>query len=156
MRMTPIDVLLVEDNRADVDLTRETLAAGRLRIALSVVSDGEEAIRFLRRLDQYALVPRPDLILLDLNLPKMDGREVLLEIKGDASLRRIPVVVLTSSDAEVDIIRSYDFGANCYVTKPSGLQAFQQIVRTLEDFWFTVVKLPPGQDGGLATAGARR
>ena len=138
----PIHVLLVEDNPGDADLTRETLATSKIRIHISVVVDGTEAIAFLLRQPPFAQAPTPDLILLDLNLPRMGGREVLAEIKSHPALRSIPVVVLTSSDAEQDIAGSYQLGANCYVTKPVGLDAFQSIVRSVEGFWFTVVKLP--------------
>jgi len=141
-----IEILLVEDNPADVDLTQETLAYAKIRNRLHVVTDGEEALAFLRREGRYAQAIRPDLILLDLNLPRKDGREVLEELKADADLRSIPVVVLTSSDAEKDVVRSYDLGANCYVTKPVDLDQFANVVRTIEDFWFIVVKLPPKPD----------
>jgi two-component system, chemotaxis family, response regulator Rcp1 len=143
----PIHVLLVEDNPGDVELTRESFAAGRLHLELSVAEDGEQALQFLRRRGRFATAERPDLILLDLNLPRRDGRQVLAEIKGDADLKLIPVVVLTSSEAETDVVKSYDLGANCYVSKPLDLQAFQRIVRAVEGFWFTIVKLPPGRGG---------
>ncbi len=138
----PIHVLLVEDNPGDADLTRETLETSKIRITISVVVDGTEALAYLLRRAPYTAAQQPDLILLDLNLPKMGGREVLAEIKRHPGLRAIPVVVLTSSDAEQDISKSYELGANCYVTKPVGLDAFQNIVRSVEGFWFTVVKLP--------------
>lgn len=141
--MDPIQVLLVEDNEADADLALETLATSRLHLKTSVVSDGAHAVDFLRRRGAYEQAPRPDLILLDLNLPKLSGRDVLAVIKEDPELRGIPVVILTSSTAEVDIVESYDLGANCYVTKPVDLRAFQAIVQAVEGFWFTVVKLPP-------------
>jgi two-component system, chemotaxis family, response regulator Rcp1 len=141
--MNPIRVLLVEDNPADADLTRDTLETGKLRVSLSVVVDGVEAMDFLKRRGKHADERRPDLILLDLNVPRKDGREVLAELKEDADLKAIPVVVLTSSDAEKDVLQCYSLGANCYVTKPVDLRAFQQIVRGLEGFWFTLVKLPP-------------
>lgn len=134
--------LLVEDNAGDAELTRETLEAGKLRIDISVVQDGPQALAYLLKEPPYESVPLPDLILLDLNLPRLDGREVLAEVKRNASLRRIPIVVLTSSDAEQDIVASYELGAACFVTKPVGLAAFQSIVRSIEGFWFTVVKLP--------------
>lgn len=139
----PIEVLLVEDNPGDVRLTREALREGKVRNNLHTVPDGVEALAFLRREGKYAAVPRPDLILLDLNLPKKDGREVLGAVKADASLRTIPVVVLTSSQAEQDIARAYDLHANCYITKPVDLDQFIAVVRSIEDFWFTIVKLPP-------------
>jgi two-component system, chemotaxis family, response regulator Rcp1 len=145
--LKPISVLLVEDNHADADLTRETLETGRVRVTLEVVADGVEALDYLHRRHRFASATRPDLILLDLNLPRKDGREVLIEIKEDPGLRMIPVVVLTSSDAEADIVRSYHLRANCYVTKPVDLGAFQRIVKALEGFWFTIVRLPPGELG---------
>jgi len=141
----PIEILLVEDNPGDVELTREALHDGKIHMNLSVVNDGVEALAFLRREGTYAGSPRPDLILLDLNLPRKDGRAVLADVKQDPSLRHIPVVVLTSSQAEQDIVRAYDLHANCYVTKPVDLDQFITIVRSIEQFWFTVVKLPRGE-----------
>jgi two-component system, chemotaxis family, response regulator Rcp1 len=138
----PIEILLVEDSPGDVRLTREALVEGKVRNNLHVVEDGIEALRFLRREDEYADAVRPDLILLDLNLPKMDGRQVLEKIKADAELRTIPVVILTSSEAEEDICRAYDLHANCYVTKPVDLEQFITVVKSIEMFWFTIVKLP--------------
>ena len=138
----PIEILLVEDNPGDVRLTLEALKEGKVRNNMSVVSDGMEALAFLRRQGKYSEAPRPDLILLDLNLPKKDGREVLGEIKLDEALKRIPVVVLTTSKAEEDILRSYDLHANCYITKPVDLERFFTVVKSIEDFWLTVVKLP--------------
>lgn len=140
--MRPIQVLLVEDNPGDADLTCETFEASKLTLRLDVVVDGEQALAFLLRQPPYASAERPDIVLLDLNLPKINGRQVLYEMRKQESLRHIPVVVLTSSDAERDIVESYRLGANCYVTKPVGLEAFQAIVRSVESFWFTVVKLP--------------
>jgi two-component system, chemotaxis family, response regulator Rcp1 len=139
----PVEVLLVEDNPGDVRLTREALKEGKLRVNLHVAPDGVEALAFLRRQGRYVDAIRPDLILLDLNLPKKDGREVLQEIKRDDALRTIPVVILTSSQAEQDIARAYDLHANCYVTKPVDLDQFINVVRSIEDFWFALVKLPP-------------
>lgn len=139
-----IDVLLVEDNPGDVRLTKEALREGKVRNRLHVVSDGVEALQFLRREGKYADAPRPDLMLLDLNLPRKDGREVLEEMKSDHDLRRIPVVILTTSSSEQDIVRSYDLHANCYITKPVDLDQFISVVRGVEDFWLTVVKLPNG------------
>jgi CheY-like chemotaxis protein len=136
------EILLVEDNPGDVELTREALLESKIHMHLNVVPDGVEALAFLRRAGQYAHAPRPDLILLDLNLPKKDGRTVLGEIKQDRSLRNIPVVILTSSQAEQDIVRAYDLHANCYVTKPVDLDQFISIVQSIEQFWLTVVKLP--------------
>lgn len=143
MESVPVEVLLVEDNPGDVRLTREALKEGKVRNHLSVAPDGVEALAFLRREGRYADAPRPDVILLDLNLPKKDGREVLQEIKGDPALRSIPVVILTSSQAERDIAEAYALHANCYITKPVDLDQFITVVRSIEDFWFTIVKLPP-------------
>jgi CheY-like chemotaxis protein len=142
-RSRPIEVLLVEDNPGDVRLTREALKDGKVSNNLSVMQDGVEALRFLRREGPYADAPRPDVVLLDLNLPKKDGREVLQEMKQDRSLRTIPVVVLTSSDAERDIVGAYELQANCYITKPVDLDQFITAVKSIEDFWFSIVKLPP-------------
>jgi two-component system, chemotaxis family, response regulator Rcp1 len=138
----PIQVLLIEDNPADADLMHEAITSGKLLLDLATVRDGVAAIQYLRGEGPYSDTPRPDLILLDLNLPKMDGRQVLAAIKADADLRGIPVVVLTSSTAERDIVQSYNLGANCYVIKPVDLKAFQCIVKDVENFWFTVVRLP--------------
>ena len=138
-----IELLLVEDNPGDVRLTRETLKDFKIKVELNVVEDGVEALAFLRREGKYAKAPRPDLILLDLNLPRKDGREVLAEIKQDPDLRRIPVIIMTISSAEEDILRSYNLHANAYVTKPLNLEQFGRITRAIEDFWFTIVKLPP-------------
>jgi CheY-like chemotaxis protein len=142
-RSRPVEILLVEDNPGDVRLTREALREGKVRNNLYVVSDGVEALEFLRRQGQHTDAARPDLILLDLNLPRKDGREVLQDIKSDPALRHIPVVVLTSSQADQDIIRAYDLHANCYVTKPVDFEQFIHVVRTIENFWFSIVKLPP-------------
>lgn len=139
----PIEVLLVEDNPGDVRLTREALKEGKVRNNLHVAPDGVEALAFLRREGKHEGATRPDLILLDLNLPRKGGREVLEEIKADPSLRSIPVVILSSSQAEQDILRAYDLHANCYVTKPVDLDQFITVVKSIEDFWFTIVKLPP-------------
>lgn len=138
-----IEILLVEDNPGDVRLTKEAFKIGKIQNNMHVVYDGEEAMDFLYRRGSHADAPRPDIILLDLNLPKKDGREVLKEIKSDDSLKSIPVVVLTTSSAEEDIIRTYDLHANCYITKPVDLDKFLAIVQMIEDFWLTVVKLPP-------------
>jgi two-component system, chemotaxis family, response regulator Rcp1 len=137
-----IEVLLVEDNPGDVRLTREALRDGKVCNNLAVAKDGEEALAYLRREGPFADAPRPDVILLDLNLPRKDGREVLEAIKADAALRTIPVVILTSSEAERDIARAYELNANCYITKPVDLDQFITVVKAIEDFWFTVVKLP--------------
>lgn len=141
-----IEILLVEDNPADVRLTQEALKDGKLLNTLSVVGDGVEALAFLRRQGQYKDAPRPDLILLDLNLPKKDGREVLAEIKTDEKLKSIPVVVLTVSKAEEDILKTYRLHANCYITKPVDLDQFIAVTHSIEDFWFSIVKLPPRGD----------
>jgi two-component system, chemotaxis family, response regulator Rcp1 len=139
----PVEIFLVEDNPGDVDLTRETLLDSKLLNNMSVVNNGVEAMAYLRREGKYADASRPDLILLDLNLPKKDGREVLAEIKADERLRRIPVVVLTTSCAEKDILETYDLHANCYITKPVNLDQFSAVVKAIEEFWFTIVRLPP-------------
>jgi CheY-like chemotaxis protein len=139
-----IEILLIEDNPGDVRLTQEGLRETKVRNRLHAVSDGEAAMAFLRREGAYADAVRPDLILLDLNLPKKDGREVLEEVKSDPELRRIPVVVLTSSTDEADVLRAYHLQANCYVTKPVDLSGFVQAVKAVEEFWLEIVKLPPG------------
>ena len=139
---TPIRVLLVEDNPGDAHLTRDTLEQSKLLVHITVTTDGEDALDYLLGRGSYVGAELPDLIVLDLNLPKLGGREVLAEMKKHEQLRSIPVVVLTSSDAERDVVMSYQLGASCYVTKPVGLEAFQAIVRSIESFWFTVVKLP--------------
>jgi chemotaxis family two-component system response regulator Rcp1 len=138
----PVDILLVEDNAGDVRLTREVLRDSKVRNNLIVASNGEEALACLRKQGKFKDTIRPDLILLDLNLPKKDGREVLAEIKNDADLKRIPVVILTTSKAEEDILRTYNLHANCYVTKPVDLEQFVKVVKSLEDFWLAIVKLP--------------
>ncbi len=138
-----IEILLVEDNPGDVRLTREALKDGKIVNNLHVAEDGVEALAYLRREGEYSDAVRPELILLDLNLPKKDGREVLAEIKADKDLRRIPVVILTSSAAEQDIVKSYNLHANCYVTKPVDLDQFINVVKSIEYFWLTVVRLPP-------------
>ena len=142
MNVKPIEILLVEDNPGDVRLTEEALAEGKVCNHITVAKDGVEALAALRREGEYVEARRPDLILLDLNLPKKDGREVLEEIKADPELKRIPVVILTSSKAEEDVDRAYDLNANCYVTKPVDLDQFLFVVRSIEDFWLSVVKLP--------------
>lgn len=141
--LAPVRILLVEDNPGDVDLIREHLEASRVLLDLTVVSDGVEAEARLRGTGRHAGMPRPDLVVLDLNLPRRSGAEVLASIKADPDLRAIPVVVLTSSDAEADIARSYADGANCYITKPVSLAGLQTVVSALESFWFTIVRLPP-------------
>ena len=141
-KLTVIDVLLVEDDPGDVLLIREAFADNKVRNRLHTVSDGVEALQFLRHEGEYADAPQPDLVLLDLNLPRKDGREVLAEVKEDEALRSIPVVVLTTSKAEEDILRSYDLHANAYVTKPVDFEAFIDVVRQIDDFFVSVVKLP--------------
>ena len=138
----PIEVLLVEDNAGDVRLTQEALKEGKLAVHLTVARDGLEATEILHQRNGHANAQRPDLILLDLNLPKMDGRQVLQEIKSDPNLMRIPVVVLTTSEADSDILSTYGSHANCYITKPVDMDRFIEIVKLLEEFWFTIVKLP--------------
>jgi two-component system, chemotaxis family, response regulator Rcp1 len=140
---SPIEILLVEDNPGDVRLAQEALRDAKVRNTLHVAEDGVEAMAFLRREGRYLDAPRPDVILLDLNLPRKDGREVLAEIKADDDLKTIPVVVLTTSSAEADIVRTYELHANCYITKPVDLDQFIEVVRSINDFWLTVVKLPP-------------
>jgi two-component system, chemotaxis family, response regulator Rcp1 len=142
METEAIKILLVEDNPGDVRLTLEAFKEGKVRNQISVVNDGVEALAFLRREGQYAAAPRPDVILLDLNLPKKDGYEVLAEIKHDPILRRIPVVILTTSEAERDILQTYYMHANCYITKPVDLEQFITIIKSIESFWLNVVKLP--------------
>jgi CheY-like chemotaxis protein len=139
----PVEILLVEDNPGDVGLTRETLKDSKLLSHISVVDDGVKAMAFLRLEGKYAKATRPDLILLDLNLPRKGGREVLEEIKTDEQLRRIPVVVLTTSSAEQDILQTYNLHANCFITKPVDLDQFTTVVKAIEEFWLTIVKLPP-------------
>ena len=138
----PIEILLVEDNPGDVRLTLEALKDGKMKNSMHVAKDGVEALQFLRRVGKYADAPCTDLVLLDLNLPKKDGREVLAEIKADEDLKHIPVIVLTTSKAEEDIFRAYDLHANCYITKPIDLDRFTKVVKSIEDFWLTIVKLP--------------
>ena len=138
----PVEILLVEDNPGDYRLTQEALREGKVYNNLHWVQDGVEALEFLRQRGRYADVPRPDIVLLDLNLPKKDGREVLSEMKGDASLRTIPVVILTTSQAEEDVVRSYDLHANCYVTKPVDLEKFITVVQSIDRFWLTIATLP--------------
>lgn len=139
---TAIEILLVEDSPDDACLTVDALREGRVRNNVTVLEDGVEAMAFLRRQGAYAAAPRPDLILLDLNLPRKNGREVLAEIKQDPSLRRIPVVIMTSSDDEKDILAAYNLYVNCYVTKPVDLDQFISVVKSIEHFWFSIVKLP--------------
>ena len=144
----PIEVLLVEDSPGDVRLTQEAFRDANKAIHLHVASDGVEAMAFLRREGVHALAPRPELILLDLNLPKMDGREVLAHIKEDPNLKTIPTVILTTSEAEADIVKSYQLQANCYLSKPVQLDAFEALVKSINDFWLTKVKLPQQRQTG--------
>lgn len=143
MQGRPVEILLVEDNPADVHLTVEALRDARVHNNLHVATDGEEALSFLRRRNGHRQAPRPDLVLLDLNLPRKSGREVLAEIKADPDLRRIPVIILSTSSSDDDVASAYDLAANCYVTKPVDLDQFITVVQTIENFWFTIVKLPP-------------
>ena len=145
-QVRPVDILLVEDNPGDVRLIREALNDGKLLNHLSTVSDGQQALAFLHKQGSYAQASRPDLILLDLNLPRKDGREVLAEVKADPALRSIPVVVLTSSQAEQDVVKAYDLHANCYITKPVDFQNLMEVVKSIENFWLTIVKLPPADN----------
>jgi|SRR5579863_3789342 len=138
-----IEILMVDDNPGEVRLAREALKSVRVLNHLSAVGDGVEAIAYLRRQGKYQNSKRPDLILLDLNLPRKDGREVLADIKADADLRRIPVVVLTTSEADEDVLRAYDSHANCYIAKPLDLHKFVSVIKAIEDFWFVIVRLPP-------------
>lgn len=142
-KILPIEVLLVEDNPGDAQLTQIALEDSKMAVNLSIVEDGVEAMDFLKKQKKYSEAPHPDLVLLDLNLPKKDGRQVLFEMKADEALKRIPVVVLTTSQAEEDILKAYNLCANCYITKPVDFDRFVKIVQAIENFWFTIVKLPP-------------
>jgi two-component system, chemotaxis family, response regulator Rcp1 len=142
IKSSPIEVLLVEDSPGDVRLTREALKDAKVQISLHVAADGIEAMAFLQRVGKYVDAPRPDLILLDLNLPRKDGREVLKEIKESAALRSIPVVILTTSSSEADVTQSYELHANCYISKPVDLEGFLKVVQSIDDFWLSVVRLP--------------
>jgi two-component system, chemotaxis family, response regulator Rcp1 len=142
MMIEPVDILMVEDNAADVELTQYMVKKGKLFVNLHVAADGFEAMDFLRREGKFAEAPRPDLILLDLNLPGMDGRDVLAKVKSDPDLKAIPVVVLTTSQSETDIARCYQMGTNCFITKPVGMDQFAKVVNSIEDFWLTIVRLP--------------
>ena len=144
----PIEILLVEDSSTDVMLTEEALEQAKMRNNLHVVKDGVEAMAFLRKQGQYADVPRPDLMLLDLNMPRKDGREVLTEVKTDDDLKYIPVVVLTTSQAQEDVLKAYGLHANCYITKPVDFEQFASVVQAIDQFWFTVVTLPKGDNNG--------
>ncbi|MBN2383039.1 response regulator [bacterium] len=144
--LQPIRILMVDDDSADVRLTREALKSQKIHIVMHDVADGIEAMAFLRKEGEYADMVRPDLILLDLNMPRMDGREVLHELKNDPIFKRIPVIILTTSAGEEDILNAYDMNVNCYITKPVGWQQFKKVVELIEDFWLTVVKLPRWSD----------
>ena len=150
----PVEILLVEDNPGDVELTAEALRAGKISNQMHVVEDGESAMAYLRKEGGYAGVPCPDVVLLDLNLPRKDGREVLEEIKADPGLKKIPVIILTTSQAEEDILRAYNLAANCYITKPVDLDQFTKVVQSIEEFWFTVVKLPPNAPSPEGASGS--
>jgi CheY-like chemotaxis protein len=141
--MRPIEALMVEDDPEDVELTIESMGRAKIVANITVVEDGEKAMDYLRRKGRYADAARPDVILLDLNLPRKDGRDVLKEIKADPALKSVPVVVLTTSRAEEDILRSYETGASCYVTKPLGLKQFAEMAEAIQNFWFAVVSYPP-------------
>lgn len=142
MATKPIEVLLAEDDEGDVELTRESLKQSKLHINLNIVNDGHECMEYLRRTSKYENSVRPDLLLLDLNMPKKDGRQVLLEMRSDEFCKRVPVVILTTSDADIDIDKTYEMGANCYITKPVDFEQFKRVVNEIAEFWFTVVKLP--------------
>ncbi len=141
-QMKPVEILLVEDSPADVRLAKEALKEAKVLNNLNVVDDGIKAMQFLRRQERYAKAPRPDMILLDLNLPRKDGREVLDEVKKDQDLKRIPVVILTTSQADEDVVRAYNLHCNCYITKPVDFQQFMHVIKSIENFWLTVVRLP--------------
>ena len=145
-RIRPVEILLVEDNPGDIRLTKEAMKEAKIINNLNVVEDGVEALAFLRKKGKFKDVIRPDLILLDLNLPKKNGREVLAEIKQDINLKQIPVVILTVSKAEEDILKTYELHANCFITKPVDMDQFIKVVKSLENFWFSIVKLPPNKD----------
>ncbi|MGB7443040.1 MAG: response regulator [Coleofasciculaceae cyanobacterium] len=142
MAAKPVEILLIEDDPGDIMLIKQALRRSQLMLPLNVVNDGEDALAYLRREREFAKAVRPDLILLDLNLPGMNGREVLQEIKSDEQLKYIPIVVLTTSDSDEEILKSYKLGANAYVTKPLGLDGFATMIKSLDSFWFTIVKLP--------------
>lgn len=139
---TPIEILLVEDNEDDVILTAQAFKKGKVKNNMRVVGDGVEALAYLRREGRYAVAPRPDIILLDLNLPRMDGHELLTKIKSDEDLKTIPVVILTTSSAEDDVMRAYRAHTNCFISKPVAMEDFEKVIRTIEDFWFMIVRLP--------------
>lgn len=146
MTTKPLEVLLVEDDEDDVLLTREALKDSKVIVSMAVASDGDEALQRLKRRPPYEHAPLPELILLDLNLPRVSGREVLKELKADPVLKKIPVVILTTSAADTDILKCYDLGANCYITKPVDFEQFQRIIKVIDEFWLTIVKLPPMEE----------
>ena len=150
LNFSPVNILLIEDNQADADLAIEALKEAKVTVSLDVVDNGEDALHYLRKENQYANSSTPDLILLDLNLPGIDGREVLEIIKSNAELKCIPVVILTTSDAEKDMLRTYNSHANCYIKKPVDFDQFQDTIKQLTDFWFTLVKIPKGRCNALA------
>ena len=145
MLLESIEILVVEDDLGDVELIKESLKMSKFKVVLSHVFDGQECMEYLRKQGKYKAVNKPDVILLDLNLPKKDGRQVLAEMKSDPTLKTIPVVILTTSDNEVDIYKTYELGANCFVTKPVDFQQIKKIVNEIAEFWFTVVRLPAGK-----------
>ncbi len=143
MTGSPIHILMVEDDEEDVELTKESLLSSKMSLDLQVVEDGALALAYLRKEAPFEQAVKPDLILLDLNLPKKNGREVLSEMRGDAKLKATPVIILTTSDQDADVLQTYELGANCYITKPVGLTQFSKVVSSIESFWFSIVKLPP-------------
>jgi CheY-like chemotaxis protein len=145
-RIRSVEILLVEDNPGDIRLIKEAMKEAKIINNLNVVEDGVEAIAYLRRLEKFKDATRPDIIFLDLNLPKKNGREVLAEIKQDINLKQIPVIILTVSKAEADVIKTYELHANCFITKPVGMDQFIKVVKSIEDFWFSIVKLPPNKN----------
>ncbi len=145
-KIRPVEVLLIEDNPGDIRLTKEAMKEAKIVNNLNVVEDGVEALDYLKKKGKYKDVNQPDLILLDLNLPKKNGREVLAELKQDVNLKQIPVVILTVSKAEEDIIKTYELHANCFITKPVDMDQFTKVVKSIDDFWFSIVKLPPNKD----------
>lgn len=146
VRAKPVDILLVEDSVIDIKLTQEALGENKIKNNLHIVNDGEDAMDFLQQRGTYGDAPKPDLILLDLNLPRKDGREVLAEVKNDPELRRIPIVILTTSRAEQDIVKTYDLHVNCYVTKPVDMMQYFEVIKSISDFWLTVVSLPSNNE----------
>lgn len=142
MQLEPVEILLVEDDPGDIELIKETISSSKLKINLQIVNDGSKAISYLKKQGQYSDKTEPDLVILDLNLPLKNGMEVLKEVKSDEDIKHIPIIVMTTSDQDSDVLKSYKLGANSYVTKPMGIEQFSHIVNTIEDFWLTIVKLP--------------